>query len=64
MQAIGNDGRWHDWSDLTESEKSSWMDAMTKADRIWDEKKQMSVDHIMTSSELRSDRYNNRHRIM
>ena len=37
MQAIGNDGQWHEWEVLSQEERDAWMDAMTEADRIWDE---------------------------
>ena len=37
MQAIGNDGQWHEWEELSQEERDAWMDAMTEADRIWDE---------------------------
>ena len=37
MQAIGDDVQWHEWKDLSQEERDAWMDAMTEADRIWDE---------------------------
>ena len=37
MQAIGNDGQWHEWEELSQEERDAWMDAMTEADRLWDE---------------------------
>jgi N-acetyl-anhydromuramyl-L-alanine amidase AmpD len=36
MQAIGNDGQWHDWEELSQEERDAWMDAMTEADRRHD----------------------------
>lgn len=40
MQAIGNDGAWHAWGDLTEAEQSAWMEAMTAADRRHEQERQ------------------------
>lgn len=37
MQAIGNDGQWHPWEELTQEERDAWKAAMTEADRLWDE---------------------------
>lgn len=37
MQAIGNDGQWHDWEELSQEERDAWMAAMTEVDRLWDE---------------------------
>ena len=39
MQALGNDGRWHEWSDLTEEEKAVWRKAMTLADERHERRK-------------------------
>jgi hypothetical protein len=36
MQAIGNDGQWHPWEELTQEERNAWMGAMTEADRRHD----------------------------
>ena len=36
MQAIGNDGQWHEWEELSQEERDAWMDAMTEADRQHD----------------------------
>ena len=36
MQAIGNDGRWHPWEELSQQERDEWMQAMTEADCIHD----------------------------
>ena len=36
MQAIGNDGLWHPWEELSQQERDEWMQAMTEADRIHD----------------------------
>lgn len=39
MKAIGHDGRWHPWGELTAEEQREWMEAMTKADEIHDMKR-------------------------
>lgn len=36
MEAIGRDGKWHPWDELTKEEQDEWMEAMTEADRIHD----------------------------
>ena len=36
MQAIGNDGQWHEWEELSQEERDAWMEAMTEADRQHD----------------------------
>lgn len=36
MKAMGHDGRWHPWEELTAEEQREWMNAMTKADGIHD----------------------------
>ena len=36
MQAIGNDGQWHEWEELSQEERDAWMDAMTEAARRHD----------------------------
>lgn len=36
MDAIGNDGKWHPWHELTKAEQDEWMEAMTEADRRHD----------------------------
>lgn len=33
MDAIGNDGKWHPWNELTKEEQDEWMEAMTEAQR-------------------------------
>lgn len=33
FKALGNDGLWHLWDDLSEKERQGWMEAMTEADR-------------------------------
>ena len=33
MQAIGNDGKWHEWSELSAEEQAEWMRCMSMADR-------------------------------
>ncbi len=39
MTAIGKDGKWHDWDDLTPEEQQAWRDGMDEADRIWEARK-------------------------
>lgn len=34
MRAIGRDGRWHPWAELTKAEQDEWMEAMTDADLV------------------------------
>ena len=36
MQAIGNDGQWHEWEELSQEERDAWVDAMAEADRQHD----------------------------
>ena len=36
MQAIGNDGQWHEWEELSQEERDDWMQAMTEAGRLHD----------------------------
>lgn len=36
MQAIGNEGKWHEWEELSQEERDAWMDAMAEADRQHD----------------------------
>ena len=36
MQAIGNDGQWHEWEELSQEERDDWMQAMTEADLLHD----------------------------
>ena len=33
MEAIGNDGKWHEWSELSAEEQAEWMRCMTRADK-------------------------------
>ena len=33
MRAIGRDGQWHEWGELTDEERREWMEAMNAADR-------------------------------
>lgn len=40
MKAIGSDGRWHEWSELTAEEQRQWTEAMNEADRIHDRHKE------------------------
>ncbi len=60
MQAIGNDGLWHDWADLSEEERQSWMDAMTEADRVWEARKRGEFQPTLRDNLLD---YENRHRM-
>lgn len=39
MEAIGRDGRWHPWEELTAEEQREWMDAMTKAAQVVEERR-------------------------
>ncbi len=39
MEAIGRDGRWHPWGELTQEERDEYMYAMSLADRIHDYQK-------------------------
>lgn len=39
MKAIGKDGQWHDWNELSAEEQSEWMEAMTEADNIYEHRK-------------------------
>lgn len=36
MDAIGRDGRWHPWNELTKEEQDDFMHDMTVADSIHD----------------------------
>ena len=59
-QAIGNDGRWHPWEELSQQERDDWMQAMTEADRIWDEWKKNGKPPTLKESLLH---YEQDHRI-
>lgn len=39
MEAIGRDGRWHPWEELTAEEQGEWMEAMTKAAQVVEERR-------------------------
>ena len=39
MKAIGKDGKWHDWNELSAEEQSEWMEAMTESDNICEHRK-------------------------
>ena len=46
MKAIGKDGRWHDWDNLSAEEQKDWMDAMTIADNIHERQKKNKTQNI------------------
>lgn len=45
MKAIGRDGRWHDWDNLSAEEQKDWMDAMTVADNIHERQKKQNTKY-------------------
>lgn len=45
MKAIGKDGRWHDWDNLSAEEQKDWMDAMTIADNIHERQKKQNTKY-------------------
>lgn len=59
-QAIGNDGRWHPWEELSQPERDDWMQAMTEADRLHDYYKTHEKPLTLKESLLR---YEQDHRI-
>ena len=47
MQAIGNDGQWHEWEELSQEERDAWMEAMTEANRLHDYYKTNEKPHTL-----------------
>lgn len=62
-RAIGKDGRWHDWADLTDDERREWMEAMTDADRYVEARKSRT-DNRQKSPPKSMIIYNNQRRII
>lgn len=54
--AIGDDGRWHPWEDLTEAEREAWETAMSTADRMSKEERSLGLDGSLR-------RYEEQHRM-
>ena len=57
-QAIGNDGRWHPWEELSQQERDDWMQAMTEADRLHDYYKTHERPLTMTQKLLHHEQDN------
>lgn len=52
------------FGDMTQEYYDEYMEVMTNADKIWYDRKQTEVYHVMSSSDLRRDKYNDRHKLM
>lgn len=51
MRAIGNDGRWHEWDELSAEEQQAWMEAMTEADKTVEQRKSIGTVYPATVAE-------------
>lgn len=62
MQAIGNDGKWHPWEELTPEEQQKWNEGQREADEIWERMKNGELQRPKSLEQHLLD-YENNHRL-